>query len=63
MNRDPVFELLAPFAWVVVAAFVLGFGGVLAVAAPHLARDLSTLSRPSLASSLAATPGNPAKLI
>jgi hypothetical protein len=48
MNRDPVVQLLAPFAWVVLAAFLLGFAGVMALSAPILSQAPGAHSAPAL---------------
>jgi hypothetical protein len=49
MNRDPILQLLAPLAWLFLAAFCVGFGGVLAISAPVFSRS-QTVNVPRAAS-------------
>lgn len=63
MRHDPFLQMLAPLAWVMLAAFLAGFAGVVAVSAPVLGRDARVLAQPALVSAPAATVWNPTKPI
>ena len=63
MRHDPFLQMLAPFAWVMVAAFALGFAAVVAVSAPILSRDSAALSQPTFIAAPALPSGGFAKAI
>lgn len=63
MRHDPFLQMLAPFAWVMVAAFALGFAAVVAVSAPILRHEGAALSQPSFVATHARASGGFAKSI
>lgn len=58
-SNDPFVDLLRPFAWISLAAFVLGFALVLAAAAPRWAPAMT--AGPERETSVVAYPATPAE--